>query len=59
MSAVKKDITRLLKKPPTHHPNLTQEEREALATLSSRKDIKIQAVDKGGKVSGHNESSGL
>ena len=50
MSAIKKDITDLLKKPPKHHSNLTQAEREALSTLGSRKDIKIQAADKGDKV---------
>ena len=50
MSAIKKDISGLMKKPPKHHSNLTQDEREALASLKSRKDIKIQAADKGGKV---------
>ena len=50
MSAIKKYISGLMKKPPKHHSNLTQDEREALASSKSRKEIKIQAADKGGKI---------
>ena len=50
ISAIKSDVVDLLKKPPHHKSNMSAEERASLSSLASRKDIKIQPADKGGKV---------
>ena len=50
MSAVKKEVTQLLKRGNTQRSNLTNEEREALKDLSSNEKITVKPADKGGKV---------
>ena len=50
MSAVKKDITQLLKKENNHRSNLTVQERQALDDLSTNEKIIIKPADKGGRI---------
>ena len=50
LSAVKKDVSDLLKKPARHKSNMSNEERAALKSLEANDKIVIQNADKGGKI---------
>ena len=50
ISAVKKDVVELLNIPNRNPSNISQDEANALKSLSSRTEIVIQNADKGGKI---------
>ena len=50
ISAIKRDVLDLLKKPSRHPSNMTPQEREALKSLTKNNNIVIQEADKGGKI---------
>ena len=50
ISAIKHDVTDMINKPNHLKSNLTNEERDGIASLKKRKDVLIQSADKGGKV---------